>query len=1648
MLKNINAYYCQFLNIFIKTNKMLKPLVRVIPTYSGNVKIVCTISDYIKTEEMEYDNDTVDTFDCYVRGAVLSPLSHTIYDKKIEANLLSSDYSYDLKKYFIYYNDLFYTNGMNVDKYNVQQIDLSNSIYDRNLDMEYGCSRVQLQKTNHQFEFFAPIYVDNSSDFPDSFYIDIVFSTTVKEIKKKIRVNIMSNKSSRNNYLCHYLERYGKSLESKVANISMVNKNGTFTGIDLLHGGMTTAIDNEVGNLFDHMQTMNSMDLSIAESFKRNHLAMRQVIPLCFTLDLDKILDPSEKYLYKYATVKVSGAYSKNNSRLPLYDWSCNYTSFSQNRYAMDKETGLMRWVDGTIPNIMDSGYPGLHEDYILMYNWSSKTSRMYSRWKMQASDDEHPYVINLAFPFSKNQSSNISYGTYPTHTYCLRGIAKTISNNHSSIASDYSFVFPLGDTKSVYSNAIVTDYEGQMNKYGYSWFDIVNLEDDDWMDKCEWKTIENNECYYNGVLHNLSEIYKKLDSSKEKIDKFAVLVAPNISIIGENEAKKYKRSNYTIKFTSISDKNALSNKAMLASMTYKDQLTKASCEAFTSISTKGLENNSSVEHNLSFKKIGEEDLSYMDNTSKSSLLSYAKNINANFVNPQDFGFSISDIDDWYDYSEVVSKLANTINVDIPNVVSSYLPENSKIINKAIDIIKSENLISLVFNPSKDTISTYLSYSYELLPIHISSLIGKTYLAYENGMPSYTYAKYSDSMTYINVKYGIRVGIYDDENQFSPNPLDEWIYSTDGKSYIYSPGWIGSNPNKVLTDSFLENTLSKYCNIQSIDGKIDDTHFYKYYWDNYPYNDKDIYVDPMISQLYMSSYGGESIIHAIGTFNGFSRVQNNDKIMWKDESYSYLYLGSNKNSTSQYEVNIYRKGSFFNRKWIDIFESKDNISPIINYENNIDKENFELENISKADTDENKLVTITSYLYGTIVDLMKKKLSGSTRYMFMPVMFGGGKVYANNVFVKKDETLAFNGNKIDKKDLDKDNDVIWCDTYNFKKILEKSGLSNEQILDKLSSIKEFKARFLDKDHMYWWYNELCKDFNYQYPEDMIMNWYDHIYVKRRVLCKDYNGNAQIMDSYTSLKNVKGMDIDEYQLKRFNFFFDAIEHNSSTGMWRFKPSNRYKENTIEENWMDLVFEIKTIKLDDFIYDNVMNIEKTENQYKDIYLYRLENDEEWERNMKNVDGLSNLDLKQDLTIIEKPNHLLIPLFNDVYSQDKKDTIVYAHYLLNDISEIEVNDPSGNWKLYRYNSNEIDWMIETTYDIISNLMDIDKPENVFKKLYYNYSSSNVYMSKFKDDLGYDIENFSTIKKDGTNYGFWLINLDVDNTTNAINAISELGDDNIKWMRYINGVDVINDPKYGKKYIMKVIRQLMPFIKAQPFDIFYKISTQIKPLQVRLMMRYQESLAKVMNDKAKQPKEMNLNIVDTNTYIIFQRYFGNIIPILTEVNNIEDQWLLKFKDTKDNSSRIVDTGLYPSIGDCVLRKETLSINYRNSTPVFVPSNSYDIKDYNNMLDNKVLLIEQKHFNDNYIVYCEDKLEWTNPKLFGLKDVELQESDDIKYKVFNMLIKNTNFSNLKEDQKLFLYKRYESIAKSEPIKLNASKTSKLYKITYKYILK
>lgn len=86
--------------------------------------------------------------------------------------------------------------------------------------------------------------------------------------------------------------------------------------------------------------------------------------------------------------------------------------------------------------------------------------------------------------------------------------------------------------------------------------------------------------------------------------------------------------------------------------------------------------------------------------------------------------------------------------------------------------------------------------------------------------------------------------------------------------------------------------------------------------------------------------------------------------------------------------------------------------------------------------------------------------------------------------------------------------------------------------------------------------------------------------------------------------------------------------------------------------------------------------------------------------------------------------------------------------------------------------------------------------------------------------------------------------------------------------------------------------------------------------------------------------------------------------------------------------------------------------------------------------------------MYCDDTLEWSTNKLYSYDEVVKRSTKEQAYAIFLMLNRGTLVDDMNEDQKLFLFNRYDYKVTSTPMKLNSLNSNKLYKIHYKFVLK
>jgi hypothetical protein len=111
--------------------------------------------------------------------------------------------------------------------------------------------------------------------------------------------------------------------------------------------------------------------------------------------------------------------------------------------------------------NIMNVDYPSLNESLYINYRLSNILQKDFSRWKLQYSSDENPYVINLSPAFSYSQGSTYKYGEFPSLYKSIYGLVY-----NQKIENEYGFdygnnlILPFGQhNKDLYKELIGIDY-------------------------------------------------------------------------------------------------------------------------------------------------------------------------------------------------------------------------------------------------------------------------------------------------------------------------------------------------------------------------------------------------------------------------------------------------------------------------------------------------------------------------------------------------------------------------------------------------------------------------------------------------------------------------------------------------------------------------------------------------------------------------------------------------------------------------------------------------------------------------------------------------------------------------------------------------------------------------------------------------------------------------------------------------------------------------------------------------------------------------------------------------------------------------------------------------------------------------------------
>lgn len=482
---------------------MFKPLLRTLPSLSGNFALACPVN-YIT-------RNSIDDFTVNIRTAKMIPLQNYVSAPKVnDIDLLNNKYEYDVFKYYknLSLSSHFYESRREVDtsifnKFNLTtNNDYSSSLYgSRDTDYEFGVKRISHSQYGYQFMFYAPIYIDDVNNIPESFqitlsYSDIFKNTESEKVNKTININI--GKRTIINYLRTYLNTYLKKIDKSVVSINHYYKNATYYGIDIEKGGLQEYQYSIISNVFNKYMNIMDFDEIVCNGFQGTKQIMRQIIPLAFLFNIDDFLTENERrYLYG-KSFKISGAYISDRYVHKFFDFAIDYRELYVYNQKFNITNGEIEYTQ--TKNILDMN-DGFHEAYLKDLFTKNKATPYITKWKFLQSTDDDAYIENLNYSFSANSG----YGKFPAiihNSVFLKIVQKDLilPNTQSNIAT----------YKESNSIQYLNNLSQYINNFNTSWYNIISNDTIDIstvFNNDYWSNVINNKSYFKGILYNILNI-------------------------------------------------------------------------------------------------------------------------------------------------------------------------------------------------------------------------------------------------------------------------------------------------------------------------------------------------------------------------------------------------------------------------------------------------------------------------------------------------------------------------------------------------------------------------------------------------------------------------------------------------------------------------------------------------------------------------------------------------------------------------------------------------------------------------------------------------------------------------------------------------------------------------------------------------------------------------------------------------------------------------------------------------------------------------------------------------------------------------------------------------------------------------------------
>lgn len=420
------------------------------------------------------------------------------------------------------------------------------------------------------------------------------------------------------------------------------------------------------------------------------------------------------------------------------------------------------------------------------------------------------------------------------------------------------------------------------------------------------------------------------------------------------------------------------------------------------------------------------------------------------------------------------------------------------------------------------------------------------------------------------------------------------------------------------------------------------------------------------------------------------------------------------------------------------------------------------------------------------------------------------------------------------------------------------------------------------------------------------------------------------------------------------------------------------------------------------------------------------------------LSNISHIETLNNIIKDNRLDLDWYEEMMliSNGNKLYENYAKNILDVLTEDEKKEYINLKIDFIYkNANKAFYEYVKTFNItlysLYDIMNVDY--NIIKDIDIN-----------NDNLIYDDQyNMYIYKHNGLNYGFYYLNVNIDNTNNSFNILNDYNLNVI--IKTINEKSI---QTYSQEYFDSIFPLLHPFIKTNIFNEFIKNNETIiiSPYEDEILIKYTSVKSNELLEKRfKMLKDNETDILyddivklSNEKKIKLLRYFNYITPYLKETNIIKDVWELKFMD----HNNFEDIEKYS-----IFSKNDINIYKYNGINVY--SGNYD--KLNLEFDNctNVKQYEYKHFNDNLFYNLPEEIIINEDKLYTGSEIEMLKNKNILLERKKQILlryfikKKLNY----KDIILFLYNKYDSSIYIEKKKLNATKNEYTYKISYKFTL-